>query len=90
MALINILINSLKGEIAHMNSLSNEFHVGYQVLTTLIDGYHIPYYVEFIEPELSQIWLHPLKVKEGSSSFKTSFNPVNISSTMNGVQGSLF
>ena len=35
MALLNMLLNSLHGEVAHMNSLSNEFYTGYKVSTTL-------------------------------------------------------
>jgi len=59
-------INSLtlKGEIAHMNSLSNDFYRGYKVQTTLVEGYHMPYYIEFTEPEQSSIWLRPLKEAE--------------------------
>jgi type I restriction-modification system DNA methylase subunit len=42
MALINMLLNSLQGEISHMKSLSKEFFRGYKVKTTLINGYHMP------------------------------------------------
>lgn len=59
MALYNMLLNSLTGEIAHMNSLSNEFFRGYRFGTKLIDGYHYPYFVEFTDPEESRIWLRP-------------------------------
>jgi len=59
MALINMLMNSLTGEIAHMNSLSNEFFRGYRCRTKLIDGYHYPYFIEFTDPNESLIWLHP-------------------------------
>lgn len=62
MTLYNMLLNSLTGEIAHMNSLSNEFFRGYRFQTKLIDGYHYPYFVEFTDPEESRIWLRP-KVK---------------------------
>ncbi len=55
MALTNMLLNSLTGEIANMNSLSNEFFTGYQVQTTLLNGYHMPCYVEFSDLALSYI-----------------------------------
>jgi len=90
MALLNMLLNSLTGEIAHMNSLSNEFFTGYQVQTTLVNGYHMPYYVEFTEPELSYIWLHPLKGHDSKPAFDRPFEPVRASQPTNGVQGSLF
>jgi len=58
MTLVNMLLNSLQGEVAHMNRLSNDFYKGYKVSTiTLVNGYHMPYYIEFTEPELSYIWL---------------------------------
>ena len=59
MALYNMILNSLTGEIAHMNSLSNEFHRGYRIQTQLIDGYHIPYFTEFTDPQESRIWMRP-------------------------------
>jgi ribosomal protein L11 methylase PrmA len=43
MALVNMLLNSLQGEIAHINSLSNEFNTGFKVTAVLVDGYHYPY-----------------------------------------------
>ncbi|UEG53445.1 N-6 DNA methylase [Mucilaginibacter daejeonensis] len=64
MALLNMLLNSLQGEMAHMNSLTNDFYRGYKVSTTLVDGYHMPHYIEFTEPEQSCIWLRPVKDKE--------------------------
>jgi len=90
MALINILLNSLTGEIAHMNSLSNEFFRGYKVQTTLVNGFHIPFYVEFVDAELSYIWLHPLKGTEPKAKFDTSFEPVKASQPISGIQASLF
>jgi len=62
MAVFNMLLQSLTGEIAHMNSLSNEFFTGYQVSTTLHNGYYYPWYRKFTNPEESIIWLRP-KVK---------------------------
>ena len=59
MCLLNMLLNSLSGEVATMNSLSNEFFRGYQVKTKLLNGHHYPYFVEFTEPEQSVIWLRP-------------------------------
>ncbi|RZK27018.1 MAG: SAM-dependent DNA methyltransferase [Flavobacterium sp.] len=86
MALLNMLLNSLTGEIACMDSLSNEFHVGYKLHTTLVDGYHTPYYVEFTDSELSNICLKALKVEPV---FDTAYEPVSIKSGI-GIQGSLF
>jgi type I restriction enzyme M protein len=85
MALLNVLFNSLTGEIAHMDSLSNDFYRGFKVSTTLVNGYHTPYYTEFTEPELSRIWLIEPKPK-----FNSPFEPVKSSYTGNGGQGSLF
>ena len=90
MALINMLLNSLKGEIAHMNSLSNEFYKGYKVDTKLVDGFHFPYYLEFTEPELSYIWLKPNQKVEVKPAFSTPFEPVSSSEPINGKQGRLF
>ena len=89
MTLVNMLLNSLQGEIAHMNTLSNDFYKGYKVSTTLVNGYHMPYYIEFTEPELSYIWLRPVK-DQTKSAFTTPFEPVKASQPINGVQGSLF
>ena len=89
-ALFNMLLNSLQGEITHMNSLSNEFYTGYKVSTMLINGYHMPYYTEFTKPEQSYIWLKPNQKVEVKSTFKTHFEPVRATNHINGVQGSLF
>jgi len=59
-ALVNMLLNSLTGEIAHMNSLTNEFFAGYKTDTILKNGYHVPYYVEFADCNESQIWRQSL------------------------------
>jgi len=90
MALINMLFNSLHGEIAHMNTLSNLFFTGYKVCTTLIDTHHVPYYIEFTDPEQSYICLHDLKANNSKSAFDTPFQPVRSAQPFNGVQGSLF
>jgi hypothetical protein len=87
MALVNMLFNSLTGEIAHMNSLTNEFFKGYQCCTTLVNGFHTPYYVKFSEPELSRIWLKPVAAISG---FDKPFEPVRILQHTECVQGSLF
>jgi len=86
MALVNMLLNSLQGEIAHMNSLSNDFYRGYKVQTTLVDGYHMPYYIEFTEPEQSHIWLRPIKVPESTRPYLPSCTKPPIK----GIQGNLF
>ncbi len=88
MALLNMLFNSLTGEIAHMNSLSNDFYRGYKVSTKLVSGYHMPYYIEFTDAEQSQSWLKP--VKEAAPKFDKPFEPVRAKSPINGIQGSLF
>ncbi|WP_295772361.1 N-6 DNA methylase [uncultured Mucilaginibacter sp.] len=88
MALVNMLLNSLQGEIAHMNSLTNDFYRGYKVSTKLVNGYHVPYYIEFTEPEQSYIWLRP--VKEAAPKFDKPFEPVRDKTPINGIQGSLF
>jgi len=90
MALLNMLLNSLQGEVSHMNTLSNEFYKGYKVSTTLVNRYYMPYYVEFTEPELSYIWLKPAQSVKPKSAFTTPFEPVRTSQPINGVQGSLF
>jgi type I restriction enzyme M protein len=61
MAVLNMLLNSLTGEIAHMNSLSNEFFRAYHCQIKLIEGHYYPYFIESTEPEQSYIWLHPQK-----------------------------
>jgi len=49
MALLTMLFNSLTGEIAHMNSLGNDFYIGYKVNVTLANTHYFPYYIEFTE-----------------------------------------
>ncbi len=89
MTLVNILLNSLQGEVAHMNTLSNDFYKGYKVSTTLVNGYRMPYYIEFDQPELSYIWLRPVK-QQTKPAFTTSFEPIKAAQPINGVQTSLF
>jgi type I restriction-modification system DNA methylase subunit len=89
MALLNMLLNSLKAEVAHMNTLSNDFYIGYKTNTVLINGHHMPYYTEFTNPELSYIWLKP-NATATKPRFDKPFEPVNASKPINGVQGSLF
>ncbi|WP_345948081.1 hypothetical protein ABDD95_14600 [Mucilaginibacter sp. PAMB04274] len=57
-----------------MNSLSNDFYRGYKVSTTVVNGYYMPYYIEFTEPEQSYMWLKTLK--EPASKFDKPFEPV--------------
>jgi len=90
MALLNMLFNSLTGEIAHMNSLSNDFYTGYKVSTVLVDGFHYPYYIEFNGPEQSRIWLHDLKGNEVKSKLGKSLIRESSMQKFNGIQGSLF
>jgi type I restriction enzyme M protein len=78
MTLLNMLLNSLQGEVAHMNTLSNDFYKGYKISTTLVNRYHMPYYIEFDKPELSYIWLRPVK-QRAKPAFTTPFEPVRAS-----------
>lgn len=64
MTLLNLLLNSLSGEVAHMDSLSNKFFKGYKVRTRIIDGYHYPYFIAFDDPKQSAIWLSPQKINK--------------------------
>lgn len=86
MTVINMLLHSLEGEVANMNSLSNEFFKGYQLRTKLIDGYYYPYFIEFTEPEKSAIWLHP-KSTEDQHEPSSLNNPIIIPRP---IQGTLF
>jgi type I restriction-modification system DNA methylase subunit len=85
MALVNMLLNSLTGEIANMNSLSNEFFHGFTVQTRLVGTHHYPYFIEFTEPERSYIWLHPEAVSSASKNTTTSGKPQRVF-----IQGDLF
>lgn len=88
MALVNMLLNSLAGEIAHMDSLSNAFYTGYKAETVLRHGYHYPYYREFTDPEESYIWLRPGPTTSPQG-FSEPFDPSS-SPIVPGVQGTLF
>jgi hypothetical protein len=90
MALVNMLLNSLTGEIAHMNTLSNEFYTGYKTATTIVNGYHMPFYTEFTDAALSYICLYDLKGNKAKSVFNMPFEPIRASQPINGVQGTLF
>lgn len=61
MALLNLLLNSLTGEIAHMDSLSNLFYTSFMTGTIIIDGFHRPYYKVNTDPEQSRITLKIVK-----------------------------
>jgi type I restriction-modification system DNA methylase subunit len=61
MLLVNMMLHSLTGEIAHMNTLSNDFYRGYKTDTVLVNGYYMPYFLEFTDAEQSYILLHDLK-----------------------------
>jgi hypothetical protein len=89
-ALVNMLLNSLKGEVAHMNTLSNDFYRGFKIDTVLVGTHYIPFYTEFTNPELSDIWLKPLKGNHPKSKFAIPFEPVRAQQPINGVQGNLF
>ncbi|SHN26127.1 N-6 DNA methylase [Mucilaginibacter sp. OK098] len=89
MAVINMVLNSLTGEIAHMDTLANEFFKGYKTGTVLKDGYHYPCFAEFSDPNESYIWLRPIDSKE-STAFDAPFIPTKSPLMSSGVQGSLF
>ncbi|MET3979004.1 23S rRNA G2445 N2-methylase RlmL [Mucilaginibacter sp. UYP25] len=78
MAIVNIMLNSLTGEIAHINTLSNEFYRGYKTNTTIVNGYHVPYFVEFAKADESYICLHDLKGTAAKPIFDTLFQPVRL------------
>jgi type I restriction-modification system DNA methylase subunit len=88
MSLVNMLLNSLTVEIAHMDTLANDFYRGYTTGTILKDGYHYPYYREFTNPEESYIWLRP--TAKSNKGFETSFEPTKSALMNDGVQGNLF
>ena len=94
MALVNMLLNSLTGEIANMNSLSNEFYRGYKVRTLLVGEHYQPYFLEFTDPQLSRIWLRvPTQpdAPEPTTPQPAEFHPVESPLTQQPlVQGSLF
>jgi len=69
MALINMLMNSLSGEIAHMNSISNEFYKSYIIQTRLINGHHYPYFYTNTDPENSRITLKIVQEAKGQPVF---------------------
>lgn len=56
MSLLNLLMNYLKGEIAHMNTLSCEFYRGYRIETRYVGNCLFPCYTEFFNAEESIIW----------------------------------
>jgi len=88
-AVSNMLLHSLTGEIAHMDTLANSFYRGYKIGTILKEGYHYPYYVEFANPVESYIWLQPSAKSKGKG-FDTQFEPTRSPLMSQGVQGDLF
>ncbi|WP_121812082.1 HsdM family class I SAM-dependent methyltransferase [Mucilaginibacter kameinonensis] len=88
MALMNMLLHSLTGEIAHMDSLSNKFFHGYVIGTVLLNGHHHPYYKPFTDPEQSRIWL---RSKENPSQEAVTDPSESMRQpSERGVQGNLF
>ncbi len=75
MAAINFCLNGMFGEVAWMDSLSNQFFGGWQIRP--YPGYGNPYLVQ-IPAEESQIAKSPVSVKEDwSQQEKVSADPVN-------------
>ena len=89
MSVVNMILNSLTGEIAHMDTLSNDFYKGYIIGTTLREGFHYPYYREITNPEESYIWLRSTQ-KTTPKDFDTPFIPTKSPLMSGGVQGTLF
>jgi type I restriction-modification system DNA methylase subunit len=84
MTVINFLLNSLTGEVAHMNTLSNDFYCGYKTGVVLIDGFYYPYFKKFTDPAESYNHLKLPAVKETSIPNEFKAAPAT------GSQGSLF
>jgi hypothetical protein len=85
MTVLNFLFNSLSGEVAHMNTLSNDFFCGYKTFTVLgSDGMRYPYFTKFTDPNESYIWLRPPAAQPSSE--VPEFKPAPPA----GQQGSLF
>jgi len=89
MTLLNMLLNSLTGEVANLNSLSNEFFKGYKVETRLVNGFHYPYFKEFTDPEQSYICLQPQPMKRQALTVQDQLKPAERKQQVF-HQGSLF
>ncbi len=89
MSVVNMILNSLTSEIAHMDTLPNDFYKGYKTGTVLKGGYHYPYYMEFTDPKESGIWLKPQEKTIGKG-FDAPFAPTKSPLMSEGVQGKLF
>jgi len=70
MAVANMLLQSLTGEIAQMNSLTYDFSKGYRVGVQLYDGHFYPWYKEIPNAEDSVIWRTP-PIKTASAELAT-------------------
>ena len=88
-SLVNMLLNSLTGEVTHMNSLTNEFYTGFKTGSVLRNGYYYPYYKEFTDPHESYMWLRPVE-KPKKASFEEPFEPTKSPLMRDGIQGNLF
>lgn len=88
-ALSNMMLHSLTGEIAHMDTITNSFYRGFKTGIIKKDGYFYPYYVEFTNPEKSYIWLRPTNTSKGKA-FDMEFEPIRSPLMSRGVQCNLF
>jgi type I restriction-modification system DNA methylase subunit len=88
MTLVNFILNSLTGEVAHMDTLANDFHRGFKTATVLRGKYYHPYYIEFTNKEDSYLWTCA-QYSGKKNGFDTPFNPMSSGPTQ-GIQGSLF
>ena len=85
---VNFLLQSLTGEVAHINSLTNEFYGGYKIGTVLRDGFHMPCYLPIDDRVDSYIW-NVTRTSGKKREFDTPFNPVS-TGPITGTQGDLF
>ncbi|HVX27537.1 MAG TPA: N-6 DNA methylase [Parafilimonas sp.] len=84
MAVMNMLLHSLTGEIAHMDSLSNRFYSCYRIGTIPYEGAPFPCYRWFTDPGESTIAHHAKRQTT------PSLNPFTPQPPGTGQQGSLF
>ncbi len=87
---VNMLLNSMTGEVCHIDTLRNTFFGGYKLLTVLKDGFYHPYFKKFTDPLDSAIWLRPVEPLAACGNFDTVFNPTKSPLMSQGEQGNLF
>jgi hypothetical protein len=80
-----MLLNSLQGEIAHMNTLSNDLYRGFKAGTVPVGTHYCALYTEFTKAAQNHIWLYDLKGTEVKSKFDKPFEPVRPAQPINGI-----